>query len=159
MAAETLVTHGDALGDALCPVRHRGSVRKSAGLRPMVTHGDALSQKNHWDTSEGGASRGSAGGWGDVREKCVTVRHHPPETRGNLPKNTVTHAKSVRHQAVTVRHHGRPAPLSELVADIVARARRLRAPCPRHPHAFHEDKGDLVGALMDLEHLIRETRR
>lgn len=52
-----------------------------------------------------------------------------------------------------------PVALAELVADIVERARRLRAPTARNPEQFHEDKGELVGALVELQHRVREGRR
>ena len=44
-----------------------------------------------------------------------------------------------------------------LVAQIVEQVRRMRPPCARHPHAFHEDKGDVIGALRELAEMVRSN--
>ncbi|WP_431282753.1 hypothetical protein ACQW02_25665 [Humitalea sp. 24SJ18S-53] len=47
-------------------------------------------------------------------------------------------------------------PLAELIDAITEQATRLRPPSSGQPHAFHEDKSELVGAL---RRLAREARR
>lgn len=100
----------------------------------MVTHGDAHSYRAV-----------------QVSETAQGHPHTPGRTYGK-----VRHHASLRHHASPERG---PVALADLVADIVERARRLRAPSARNPEQFHEDKGELVGALVDLQHRVREGRR
>ncbi len=48
--------------------------------------------------------------------------------------------------------------LGEVIADIVDQVRRIRPSSARNPHAFHEDKSEVIGALNDLAELVRAQR-
>lgn len=133
-------------------VRHGQKAQSPAALREGMTHHDAHSQENYWKGLEGGegkgAGRGAREGAGDHNAKSASCASCVmDETRGKPPFLAMTH-----HDA-HVRHHG-PVTLAEAVAHIAARAERLRPPCHRDPHAFHDDKGELVGALRDLQRRV-----
>ncbi|PZW44858.1 hypothetical protein C8P66_11325 [Humitalea rosea] len=65
-----------------------------------------------------------------------------------------------------MRPHAPPAPparcrlvpLADLIDAITQQATRLRPPSAGQPHAFHEDKSELVGELRRLAARLRSDR-
>jgi hypothetical protein len=77
--------------------------------------------------------------------EIVRVRHRP----GAAPPSRVTPAVK------------RPMSRTEIVEELSKlreTARRLRPPLPDKPDQWHEDKSDLVHAIMLLEDAVRENR-
>jgi len=148
MAGDARVTHAVTHNR---PVRHHGKPQSSAPLGAMVTHGDALYPKDQWKGAVGGEDIGARRGPGNHNAECPSpsvttwagTHRQPPFLTGDaLPRGASPDAG--------------PVELAEVVARIVERAQRLRAPSARDPEAFHLDKSELVGALVALERRVRE---
>lgn len=100
-----------------------------------------------------GCEGARVGGVGDHNAKsappCATYSPKPAENRHSFRWRT----------SIGAPPDAGPVPLADLIAAIVERAQRLRAPSARDPEAFHLDKGELVGALVALERRVRGVGR